>query len=190
MKKTFAFVAVMTAFAAFAEIAAVRLAGGENAGPVGRALALRATSAATNGTVSVKRVTRYSARRTETATVTNTTYTFFREPYQAFMSNIVTTATVTNIANGVTNVVTTATTNAVYEAAVRVTTNAVFAVETLRVPTSTTLAWTNAIWAATLSDGLAWTNLTDVAIMPGDVLDVSGTAFDDGKGEATILIER
>jgi len=187
MKKFLALFVAAVAAAAFAEIAAVRLSGGGNAASAGRAVALRATSAATNGTVAVKRVTQYTARWTESETVTNATYTFDYEPYRVFVSNVVV-VTGGRVKAGV--YVTNYVTNAVYETAYRVTTNTVLDVETLLKPRTRTLAWTNAVWSATLSGGVAETNLTDVAIFPDDVLDVSGTAFDDGKGEAVLLIER
>ena len=176
---------MIAASSALAEIAAMRLPKGETTASAGRAMYLRATSS-TNGTVEVKRITPFTATWTERATITNAKYSISYAPYSAFVSNIIDKVVSTNGTTVVTNTVT----NAVYEAATRATTNISYRVENLVMQKSAARAWTNILWAATLSGGLAETNLQGVAVWPGDILLTTGTPLDDGKGEATILIER
>ncbi len=212
MKRLLAFISILTfAMAARAEFTSVALTSGDNLllSLPARAVAVQAVSTNLTGTISLVKVATHEMRWEEPEIATTTNYVdVTTNLYHLVTNDIVTVWRTRTVGNGVveTNVYARATneTPAYPEwPNLFVTTNKVVASESYTnwtyqavgsVVTATNTVeriwrreWTNTLFNATLSGGIA-TNRLDAVIFPGESVRATGTAFAGGK--ATLILER
>ena len=212
MKRLLTFISILAfAAAARAGYTSVAVSPGDNLllSLPARAVAIQAVSTNLNGTISLVKVATHETRWKEPEVVTITNYVdVTTNLYKSVTNDIVTIWRTRLVGNGVveTNIYARATneTPAYPEwPNLFVTTNKVVASESYTnwtyqavgsVVTATNTVeriwrreWTNTLFNATLSGGIA-TNRLDAVIFPGESVRATGTAFAGGK--ATLILER
>ena len=199
------------AAAARAEFTSVAITSGDNLllSLPARAVAVQAVSTNLTGTLTLARVCELETRWMEPEVVTTTNYVDVATNLAHVVTNDVVTVWRTRaVGNGVveTNVFAQATNSTPSYPDwpdLFVSTNRVVATEsytnwTYRAVGSVTVStnvvekamrreWTNTLWSATLSGGIA-TNRLDAIVFPGDRIRASGTALSGGR--ATLILER
>lgn len=212
MKHILSLISILAfAAAARAEITSVAIIPGDNlllSLPV-RAVAIKAVSTNATGTVKLDRITPLTVRWTEPEVVTTTNYVdVVTNLYKTVTNNLVIAWRTRYLGNGVVQSneyarAKNATPSYPAWPDIVVTTNKVVESEsytnwtyqvvgsvdiaTNQAVRSTSKAWTNTIYNATLSGGIA-TNRLDAMLFPGEYLNASGTALSGGT--ATLIIER